>query len=464
MKIKKIICLVLALLTVLSLPASLVGCFEGGGSGATSDDTSDDIGGSDDGGSELPPERPDYGTATVYMPGDRVLFITSNFNQASLDIKTGLEGIVGEGKVVIGSIYNENEACEVLFNVQQEDDSRPAIKAAREALAKLERPSHYTPRYVIYADSGAISVCFDEVELTNLYVGDYVASIFIEKIISGKENIALAEGVVESGTIDLISIQEKIDEENDKAAWESFLSAACEKYGDEVGREFYDAFKTFYSMFSEDLYYWYADLYDPGVGGFYASSSGRDSAGYLPLVETSGQVWGQLVGMGLFKETGKSWGNAIPDIIKYQMIYFFKSCQDKNGFFYPPQMEKSALDQHVASRSRNTNRAVSALRSLGSMPTYATAMGNSGDGITADKFWQSLIDEGKISADTPKPYVPRSYDDYVEHLTGALSSDKAEAVSRIVLTDSTSDSMQYLTSHKNFAAYLNKLNIDGSRS
>jgi hypothetical protein len=89
-------------------------------------------------------------------------------------------------------------------------------------------------------------------------------------------------------------------------------------------------------------------------------------------------------------------------------------------------------------------------------------MGNKGDGITADEFWQSLIDDGKISADTPKPYVPKSYSDYVEHLTDSLGGDTAEAISRIILTDSTSESMEYLKNHKNFAAYLNKLNIDGS--
>ena len=463
MKIKKIICAILVLMMAMSSLGALTACFEGAegednSQGGTEDNG--DVGGS--GGEETPPERPDYGTATVYMPGDKVLFITSNYGDSSAALKGELEKIVGEGKVVVGSIYNENQPCEILFNVLHDDESRPAIAAAREALSKIERPSYYNPRYVIYADSGAISVCFDDVPLTNLRVDDYVAEIFIEKILSGKENVTLAQGVVAYGTIDLISIQEKIDEKNDAEAWASFRAAAKEKYGDEVGEEFYDAFRTFYSMFSEDLYYWYADLYDPGVGGFYASSSGRDSAGYLPLVETSGQVWGQLVGMGLFKETGRSWGNAIPELMKYQMIYFLKSCQDKNGFFYPPQMEKSALDQHVASRSRNTNRAVSTLKSLGSAPTYNTAMGNAGDGITADEFWQSLVDYGYISADTPKPYVPKSYSDYVEHLTGTLGTDKAEAVSRIVLTDSTSDSMQYLANHKNFAAYLNKLNIDGS--
>ena len=469
MDFKRILSAVLALITVLSILVGTVGCFNstGGADADNSDGSADGDGGGGSGevggaGDTDAPERPDYGTATVYMPGDSVLLITSFYSDAVSSMVEEVEGVVGEGNVITGSIYTPNRACEILFNVQLEDESRPAIEAARQALETLERPSLYRPRYVIYASSGTIAVCFDSVELTNLEVGDYVAEVLIEKIFGGKDHVSLPEGVIESGTIDLITIQEELDEENDRIAWDNFRAAAKSKYGDEVGEEFYEAFRTFYSMFSDDLYLWYANLYDPGVGGFYASSSGRDSEGFLPLVETSGQIWNQLVGMGLFKETGTSWGNAIPDIIKYQLTYFLKSCQDKNGFFYPPQMEKSALDGHVASRSRNTNRAVSTLASLGSKPTYNTAMGAVGDGITADEFWDGLIADGLISADTPRPYVPKSYADYVEHLTDSLGKSVASAVSEIVLCDSTSDSMKYLENHANFAAYLKVLNIDGS--
>lgn len=413
-------------------------------------------------GAKDPTYKPDYGEATVYEAGDSILFISSSYSESTVKMTEELERIVGEGGVIVGSIYNENQKLEILFNIEEEDDSRPAIKAARAYLDALERSSYYNPRYIIYADSGTIAVCFDDVELTNLAVVEYVARIFIEELLSGKDRLVLPRGVVESGTIDLISIQEEIDAENEALDWERFLGGAKQKYGETVGEELYQAFKTYYSMLSEDLYYWYADLYDPGVGGFYASSSGRDSAGFLPLVETSGQIWMQLVSMGLFKETGTSWGKAIPDIIKYQLTYFLKSCQDPNGFFYPPQMEKSALDGHVASRSRNTNRAVSTLASLGSAPTYDTAMGAKGDGITADEFWDNLVREGLVSADTKRPYVPKSYNDYVEHLTASLGESMATAVSGIILTDSTSESMKYLANHANFAAYLNGLNIDGS--
>ena len=407
-------------------------------------------------------ETPDYGSATVYAPGDSVLLITSNYDEGASSVKEALEDIVGKNRVSVGSIYNENRSLEVLFNVTQADESRPAIAAAQRQLERFERPSYFTPRYVIYADSGTVCITFDEVKYTNLSLSGMVAEIFVNEFLKNKDYFVSGKGVIASGTIELIPIQEELDIVNEATAWENFRKGAIEKYGKDVGTEIYEAFRTYYSMFSEDLYIWAANLYEPAIGGFYACASGRDGEGFLPLVETSGQIMGQLVGMGLFKETNKNWGDAIPELMKYQMIYFFKSCQDPNGFFYPPQMAKADLDKHVAGRQRNTNRAASALASLGSAPTYTTSAGVAGDGITADEFWDGLIAEGLIDEDTPRPYVPTSYDDYLEHLTGGLGGDTASAISKIILTDSTSESMEYVANHENFAAYLDKLSIDSS--
>ena len=100
-------------------------------------DDSGDTGGSNNDAAE----RPDYGTATVFAPGDKIQLITSSYDNGAAAVVDALSDIVGEGGVSVGSIYNVNKELEVLFNVTQADDSRPTIAAANRQLERFERPS-----------------------------------------------------------------------------------------------------------------------------------------------------------------------------------------------------------------------------------------------------------------------------------------------------------------------------------
>ena len=67
--------------------------------------------------------------------------------------------------------------------------------------------------------------------------------------------------------------------------WERVFEEAG---GDEQARRIVDAFKVFYTMFTDDLVKWYAGLYDPYLGGYYCTMSGKENEGYLPMFEVFG--------------------------------------------------------------------------------------------------------------------------------------------------------------------------------
>lgn len=207
-----------------------------------------------------PGYEPDYGNATVYTPGTEVVLITDDFTEELIKMTATLDGMLkwdGKGGVVNGSIYYPNSKHEILFNVRDEDESRPFIARARQLLERIEKDSYFEARYVIYSESGTIAVAFDDNEYTNLQATDYV----IEKLrgyLTSKDNyVALPQGIIEAGTINLKAIQEEIDLEYSLNQWSEFEKAAKEKYGAITGKRIVDSFRTYYSMIDDRVVSWF---------------------------------------------------------------------------------------------------------------------------------------------------------------------------------------------------------------
>ena len=407
-------------------------------------------------------EAPDYGSATVYAPGDTILLITSSYTSGVIEMKDAINNIVswnGYGGVVNGSIYNENQKLEILFNVQQEDESRPIIKTAEKYLERIDKESYFDARYVVYADSGQIAVAFDGNDYTNLQPVDFITDIIIEKFIKGRQYIALPKGVIASGTINLKDIQEELDIEYTANQWEEFEAAAKAKYGSYAGGRIVDAFRTYYSMIDDRVVSWWAYMYDPGIGGFYGTSSGRDHLGYLPNIEGTDQILGHLSSSGMLDTLGGNVTENLPRLMVHQLVYYFKSLQNpSNGYFYNPQLGVAGTSTYRLGRDQG--RCTSRLVALGSRPTYTHPNGTMGDGITADEYWDMMVAEGEISPDEPRPYVPTSLLDYEEYLNGgkvtkSLGESKDVAVSKIVLTASE-DASEFVANFENFDAWLKK--------
>ena len=73
-----------------------------------------------------------------------------------------------------------------------------------------------------------------------------------------------------------IAAQRLIDNEYKEQKWQELESALSQKYGESSSREIVEAFRELYSLYSSDVMRWCAGLFDPVIGGYYYSNSGRD--------------------------------------------------------------------------------------------------------------------------------------------------------------------------------------------
>ena len=67
--------------------------------------------------------------------------------------------------------------------------------------------------------------------------------------------------------------------------WENLINEVNAMGGD--GEDFAAAVKELYSLYDEEVMYWYAGLFDAKIGGFYFANSARDAEGYLPDIEAT---------------------------------------------------------------------------------------------------------------------------------------------------------------------------------
>lgn len=144
-----------------------------------------------------------------------------------------------------------------------------------------------------------------------------------------------------------------------------------EEYGKEVekiiGHEASEELKLFMMVYDERILEWFANLWDPEIGGFYYSNSARDTEGYLPDIESTVQALNGLQNAGVLgpKKT-------FPEQIQKKLLAFAKSLQDKeDGFFYHPQWGK---DVGISRRGRDLSWSLDVIKSLGDEPNYPTPL------------------------------------------------------------------------------------------
>ena len=405
--------------------------------------------------------KKDYGTSTVFTAGDKVQIICNDAHSRSFGDKlvSGLNPMLqsgGKGGATVASIYHEKIDCEIVVGFR--DEERPATVRAQAALERLERESYFDMRYAVYSYDNCIAIAYDDNEYTNLGVLDIVSESILAELLKNESYVAFPEGLILSGNVDLIDKQREIDAEDLAEAWNALE--------EQVGSETTKAFRKLYSMYTEELVEWVANLYDPGTGGFYASSGGRDGAEFGPDVQCTVQLLRFISSSGMVKNLPSAAINYIPEFMQQQMIYFAKSLQDpSNGHFYHPQWGKGLTDSHISRRGRDLGWATDLLATFNSAPAYRAPNGTAGDGVTADEYWQSLVDSG--TALGPKPYAStesptlKSLQDKLNGgtLTSYVGLSKELAVSNVILTSNPEDavvdsSTAYLSTHKNFIDYM----------
>lgn len=186
--------------------------------------------------------------------------------------------------------------------------------------------------------------------------------------------------------------------------------------GDEQAARIVDAFKTFYTMYTDDLVKWYANLYDPYIGGYYWTTSGKENEGYLPDIESSRMAMGFIDGSGLSAHAGGNWRNVIPEEMKKKFVRLAKRMQAPNGFFYNLIKKQEEIDAHIPKRGRDLGVCTGFLAELGASPTYDTPNGYKGDGLDADGNPVALPSAAAPSLSEEKTPAPKvNYAPYLEN-------------------------------------------------
>ena len=230
-------------------------------------------------------------------------------------------------------------------------------------------------RYLVYSDGESLAIAYDEDKYEASAAGVKAIYYIIGKI---KDGETFPTGVVTSGAIEPIAYFETLDAvQNEKC-----YAEMREKVGGELGDRIVEATKNFFSIMSDGVVDWLAGLYDPNIGGFYYSNSGRDTEGYLPDLESTGQAFCIMQYNNMLDHIGGV--KNLPDFMKKQVVSFVKPLQDPNGYFYHPQWTKERTDRLVERRARDLSYGLSALRTCGGQPTYDTPTGVKGDGKLLD--------------------------------------------------------------------------------
>lgn len=298
---------------------------------------------------------------------------TSFFNE----VKTQLESRFDVSVSLTGKETLITDEKNVIY-VGEFDSS--VYAQARQRLSRLDTNDKNDRRYAVYTLNGASAIAFeDDGYGVNAALNTAIEAL-LEDGFDSKGNIRASSGVVEEGVVNTVEYQREIDEETTRAIYEELYNSILEKSGGDkiAADEVFAELKKLYSLYDDGLISWMANLYDPEIGGFYYSNSARDTVGYLPDVESTGQAFSIMVSSGLCPNA------EIPQWVADAVVRYVKSLQDPNGYFYHPQWGKEATDANTTRRSRDVGKAVGVLNRFGAQPTYDTPTGVKGDGIKYD--------------------------------------------------------------------------------
>lgn len=170
-----------------------------------------------------------------------------------------------------------------------------------------------------------------------------------------------------------------------------------------LGKETADALRELFSIYNESIYIWLAGLWDPKIGGFYFSESGRDTKGLLPDIESTVQALACLSGNGMFG--GKDFGEGVSENMRKKLGEFVCSLEDpEDGFFYHPQWGKAIT---ISRRGRDLSWSIRLLESLGMKAPYPTVA----DRLRAAKNGNSDESGAKL----PEHFTsPEKFKEYLE--------------------------------------------------
>jgi len=172
------------------------------------------------------------------------------------------------------------------------------------------------------------------------------------------------------------------------------------------GDEIVKALKEHYAIYDDGLVTWLADLFDPEVGGFYYSKSGRHTTDprFLPDIESTNQATNILGQAGLIDSF-----DDLPLWMREKMAEFVCSLQsDEDGYIYHPQWGKNISNNR---RGRDMMWACHMANKLGIKLPYKTANERLAEAMAGSK-----TEEEKTDALRTLPDYLKSEEAFLEYV------------------------------------------------
>ncbi|MBR3805911.1 MAG: hypothetical protein IKJ13_03645 [Clostridia bacterium] len=300
-------------------------------------------------------------------------------------------------------------------------NSRPL---STEAYNKIGTSGEGNVGYCIYSDGTSVAIAFDEAFYGYDIARDAAIEDFLDNYVTS-DTLKLEAGVVVDKEINAIEYQKGVDEIAAAESWAELEANLTEKYGSDSAVAIVEALKDLYTLYSGDMVNWFANLYDPEIGGFYYSMSARDNIGFLPDLESTNQTLGFIAVSGMIEGSIMDF---IPEDMQNKIVAFARGLQDPtNGYFYHPQWTRADSDAHPERLGRDVSNAVRILRYFGKLPLYDAPDGTKGESSAASA---------------------------AAKLTRRLSTSTVSAVSMVTYTSSEEGVPDYLLNDVNFSAYL----------
>lgn len=281
---------------------------------------------------------------------------------------------------------SESHAHEIVLG----NTDREISVTAKSRLDRIEK-NNDDIAYLIYSDGDSVAIVAsdDKDGLAMKLAIEY----FFENLATGTE-LTIASGVVTQRALDPIDdYYLVVDEEYKNKMWASLAERVG---GGKVGDDFVVAMKQLYSLYTDGVVLWLANLYEPsicvcnglygleeceghalcGTAAFYYSNSARDTLGFLPDVETTFQALGFLNSTGMSRLSG-GYQYMLDEDIKDKIAAFVLNLQDEEtGYFRHPQWPNAGTSR----LSRDLSWAMNILSAFGLRQYYTTPTGVQGTG------------------------------------------------------------------------------------
>jgi len=257
-----------------------------------------------------------------------------------------------------------DDAAQTKFEIVVGRTNRPVSQKAYNKLNEVNKINNEFSRYVFYCESNSLAIAYEEDQFNTTFVLDAAINKFLSSY-AIKGSLIVEEGMLTSGSINIVNEQRKLDEVARESKWQSANKTFVKKYkeryvnqgmdsdraqqlAEEFTLDLISAFKDLYECYDPNVVYWLADLYDINAG-FYYSNSARDTAQTIfrsktiqfgSDLESTHQALEMLKKMGVFQNfKNNSAKDGLPEEFVEHIVTWAKSLQDPNGYFYHPQWE-----------------------------------------------------------------------------------------------------------------------------